>query len=151
MRIDGLSERPRVQPSSARTTTVRSSRQAREAGDVVELSKGAQDVAGLSALANAAEVEPNPRLAQIRERVNQGYYDNPAVRQQVADAVLASGTMDQTVRDAGQVLVARQQLDAVPEVRQERVSASRERVGAGFYDTPAARQETASRVLDSLA
>jgi hypothetical protein len=151
MRIDGLSERPRVQPSTPRSTPVRSGRQAREAGDVVELSKGAQDVAGLSALANAAEVEPNPRLAQIRERVNQGYYDTPAVRQQVADAVLGSGSMDQTVRDAAQVMVARQQMEEVPEVRPDRVAASRERVGTGFYDTPAARQQTASRVLDNLA
>jgi anti-sigma28 factor (negative regulator of flagellin synthesis) len=150
MRIDGLSDHPKVQQPQTRTAAVRARKEGQSAGDVVEISQGAQEVADLSALATAAPSEPNPRLEEIRERVRSGYYDSAQVRRQVADSVLSSEGMNEVVSDIGQARTARAELSATPDTRPERVEVARQRVDTGYYDSRQVRQDTADRILDEL-
>jgi anti-sigma28 factor (negative regulator of flagellin synthesis) len=150
MRIDGLSEHPKVHQPQARGAAVRAKKEDQDAADVVEISQGAQEVADLSALAATAPSEPNPRLEEIRERVRSGYYDSAQVRRQVADSVLASDGLREVVSDIGQARVAREELSATPDVREERVEVARQRVDSGYYDGRQVRRDTADRVLDEM-
>lgn len=150
MRIDGLSEHPKVQQPQQRSAAVRAKKEGQDAGDVVEISQGAQEVADLSALAATATTEPNPRLQEIRERVRSGYYDSAQVRRQVADSVLDSDGLREVVSDIGQARVAREELSATPDVRADRVEVARQRVDSGYYDGRQVRRDTADRILDEL-
>jgi hypothetical protein len=151
MRVDGVPKQPKVssplprsQPAGARQEDVRP-------GDVVEISQEVQDVTRLSALAKSAKSEPNPRLQEIRTRVQSGYYDSPQVRERTAEALLAAAPLRETVSEIAQARAAKQVLADIPEVREDRVKESRRRVGTGFYDSPQVRRETAARILDELA
>ena len=151
MRIDGLSQQPKITQSQQRGSPVRSKKDSERPGDVVEISKSAPDVAELSAQAKAAPAENNPRIQEIRQRVQSGYYDSRQVREQIADSLLASEGMREVVSDVAQMQTAKEQLAQVPDVREDRVEATRQRVDTGFYDTRQARQDTADRILDELA
>ena len=151
MRIDGLSQQPKITQSQQRGSPVRSEKDSERPGDVVEISKSAPDVAELSAQAKAAPAENNPRIQEIRQRVQSGYYDSRQVREQIADSLLASDGMREVVSDVAQMQTAKEQLAQVPDVREDRVEATRQRVDTGFYDTRQARQDTADRILDELA
>ena len=151
MRIDGLSQQPKITQSQQRSSPARSKKDSERPGDVVEISKSAPDVAELSAQAKATPAENNPRIQEIRQRVQSGYYDSRQVREQIADSLLASDGMREVVSDVAQMQTAKKQLAQVPDVREDRVDAIRQRVDAGFYDTRQARQDTADRILDELA
>ena len=150
MRIDGLSQQPKITQSQQRGSPVRSEKDSERPGDVVEISKSAPDVAELSAQAKAAPAENNPRIQEIRQRVQSGYYDSRQVREQIADSLLASDGMREVVSDVAQMQTAKDQLAQVPDVREDRVDETRQRVDAGFYDTRQARQDTADSMLDEL-
>ena len=151
MRIDGLSGPPRVSQAQQREESSRARKGGARPGDVVEISRSAQDVSELSELARSTPPEPNRRVDEIKARVKSGYYDSRDVREQIADSLLQSGGMRQVVDDIAQVSVARQQLREIPDTRQDRVDVARQRMGTGFYDTADVRRETADRVLDELA
>ena len=151
MRIDGLSQQPKITQSQQRSSPARSKKDSERPGDVVEISKSAPDVAELSAQAKATPAENNPRIQEIRQRVQSGYYDSRQVREQIADSLLASDGMREVVSDVARMQTAKDQLAQVPEVREDRVDETRQRVDAGFYDTRQARQDTADSMLDELA
>ena len=151
MRIDGLSQQPKITQSQQRSAPVRSKKDGERPGDVVEISKSAPDVGELSAQAKATPAENNPRIQEIRQRVQSGYYESRQVREQIADSLLASDGMREVVSDVAQMQTAKEQLAQVPDVREDRVDATRQRVDAGFYDTRQARQDTADSMLDELA
>ncbi|MFC1525859.1 flagellar biosynthesis anti-sigma factor FlgM [Candidatus Latescibacterota bacterium] len=121
------------------------------AGDVVEISETAQEAADLSAALKAAPEAANPRLAEVQARVKSGYYNTDEVRQQIADALLKSDGMREVVDDVAQTRVAKEKLDSVPDVREERVSEARQRVAEGHYDRADVRHETADKIVDELA
>ena len=150
MRIDGLSQPPKSSQTGQRNDAVRSKKDGGRAGDVVEISH-AQEVADLSAAAKATPDELNPRIQEIRGRVQSGYYNSRAVREQVADALIDSSGLQDVVADVSQAKVAREKLDQIPDTRPEEVSKARQRVGGGFYDGEQVRQDTADRILDELA
>ena len=151
MRIDGLSQQPKITQSQQRSSPARSKKDSERPGDVVEISKSAPDVAELSAQAKATPAENNPRIQEIRQRVQSGYYDSRQVREQIADSLLASDGMREVVSDVARMQTAKDQLAQVPDVREDRVDETRQRVDAGFYDTRQARQDTADSMLDELA
>jgi hypothetical protein len=151
MRIDGLSSQPKISQTQQRSAPVRTKKEGERAGDVVEISQGAQDASELSALARSAPAETHPRLEEIRHRVEAGYYDSERVRRQIADSLLEADSLGETVADIAQFRTAKEQLAQVPDTRPERVDTARQRVGSGFYDRPEVRRDTASRILDELA
>ncbi len=151
MRIDGLSQQPKITQSQQRNTPVRSKKDGERPGDVVEISSSAPDVAELSAQAKATPAENNPRIQEIRQRVQSGYYDSRQVREQIADSLLATDGMQEMVSDIAQVQMAKEQLAQVPDIREDRVDATRQRVDSGFYDTRQAQLDTADSILNELA
>ncbi len=150
MRIDKLSHQPKLSQSQHRNAPVRSNNESARADDVVEISRGAQEVSELSALARAESTEANPRIDEIKRRVESGYYDARQVREQIADALLDSPGMRNDVSDVAVFKGAQEALDDVPDVRESKVSEARKRVEGGFYDRGEIQRDTADRILDKL-
>ena len=73
------------------------------------------------------------------------------MREQIADSLLESDGLKAAVSDIEVFRGARQQLDAVPDVRAEKVDDARQRVGSGFYDRAEVRLGTADKILDEMA
>jgi len=101
-------------------------------------------------LAAAAKKEQvNPRLEEVRERVESGFYDSEAARQRIAGSLLRSGNVREVVDEVRLAKVAREL--SADDTRPSRIVEARQRVGSGFYDTPQVRGETAERILDEMA
>ena len=150
MRIDKLSHQPKISQSQQRNVSVGSNNERTRADDVVEISRGAQEVSELSALARAESTETNPRIDDIKRRVESGYYDARQVREQIADALLDSPGMRDDVSDVVVFKGAQEALDAVPDEREDKVSEARKRVESGFYNQGETQRDTADRILDEL-
>ena len=150
MRIDKLSHQPKLSQSQHRNAPVRSNNESARADDVVEISRGAQEVSELSALARAESTEANPRIDEIKRRVESGYYNARQVREQIADALLDSPGMRNDVSDVAVFKGAQEALDDVPDVRESKVSEARKRVENGFYHRGEIQRDTADRILDEI-
>ena len=150
MRIDKLSHQPKISQSQQRNVSVGSNNERTRADDVVEISRGAQEVSELSALARAESTETNPRIDDIKRRVESGYYNARQVREQIADALLDSPGMRDDVLDVVVFKGAQEALDAVPDEREDKVSEARKRVESGFYNQGEIQRDTADRILDEL-
>ena len=150
MRIDKLSHQPKISQTQQRNAPVSSNNERARADDVVEISRGAQEVSELSALARAESTETNPRIDEIKRRVESGYYNARQVREQIADALLDSPSMRDDVSDVVVFKGAQEALDAVPDEREDKVSEARQRVESGFYNRGEIQRDTADRILDEL-
>ena len=150
MRIDKLSHQPKISQSQQRNASVGSNKERTRADDVVEISRGAQEASELSALARAESTETNPRIDEIKRRVESGYYNARRVREQIADALLDSPGMRDDVSDVVVFKGAQEALDAVPDEREDKVSEARQRVESGFYNQGEIQRDTADRILDEL-
>ena len=150
MRIDKLSHQPKISQSQQRNVSVGSNNERTRADDVVEISRGAQEVSELSALARAESTETNPRIDDIKRRVESGYYNARQVRERIADALLDSPGMRNDVSDVVVFKGAQEALDAVPDEREDKVSEARQRVESGFYNQGEIQRDTADRILDEL-
>ena len=151
MRIDGLPNLPNVQQANQRNESVRQKKPGVKAGDTVEISSSARETADLTAAAKAAPEQINPRISEIKARVQSGYYNSDEVKQQVADALLKSDGMRAAVDDIAQVQVAKQGLGSVPDTRPDAVEQARQRVNEGFYDQPEVQRATVDKIIDELA
>ena len=128
-------------------------RQAPRSNDVVELSKTAQSLGSQSVSPsdlNAVSDVRQARIDAVKQRVAEGFYDRPEVREAIADAVLDSGVVEGVRQEARQVGEARSEIENVPEVREDRVEQARRRVASNFYDSANARVETANRILENI-
>ena len=150
MRIDKLSHQPKISQSQQRNAPVSSNNERARADDVVEISRGAQEVSELSALARAESTETNPRIDEIKQRVESGYYDARQVREQIADALIDSPGMRDSVSDVVVFKGSQKALDAVPDEREDKVNEARQRVESGFYNRGEIQRDTADRILDEL-
>lgn len=148
MRIDGLPNLQKVSQPNQRTESSRPRGGTERADDSVEISTSAKSAAELTAALKAAPEAANPRLAEIRERVQSGYYDSEDVRQKIAGAMLEADGIRSTVDEVAEVRGAQQQMADVPDVRDDRVAESRSRVATGYYDQADVRQETAQSIID---
>ena len=151
MRIDKLSHQPKISQSQQRNVSARSNNEHARTDDVVEISRGAQEVSELSALARSESTETNPRIDEIKRRVESGYYNARQVREQIADALLDSPSMRDDVSDVAVFNRAKEAVNAVPDVREDKVNEARQRVESGFYDRSEIQRDTADRILDELA
>ena len=150
MRIDKLSHQPKISQSQQRNVSVGSNNKRTQADDVVEISRGAQEVSELSALARAESTETNPRIDEIKRRVESGYYNARQVREQIADALIDSPGMQDGVSDVVVFKGAQEALKAVPDEREDKVNEARQRVESGFYNRGEIQRDTAGRILDEL-
>lgn len=122
-------------------------------GDVVEISTTARSLGAQAASTvdlNAVSDVRQSRVEAVKQRVASGYYDQPEVREAIADAVLNAGVVDAVAQEIQDVRTTKQELGSVPDVREDRVAQARERVANGFYDAGGVKAQVADRVLDNL-
>lgn len=148
MLIDGLPNLQKGSEPNQRAESGRTRSKAGRADDSVEISRSAQDAAELSAALKTAPETPNPRIAEIRERVQSGFYNSEDVRRQIAGAMFESDGIRPVVNEVAEIRTAHRQLADVPDVRQERVAQSRLRAASGFYDQADVRTQTAQSIID---
>ena len=121
-----------------------------------QISSAGQDSIDISsaskALATVASSETvrQEKIDQVRQRVSDGFYNQPEVLEAIADAIIDSGALDQVAKDAGHFRKAVQKLSDAPDIRNERISKARERIQRGFYDLPVIKDQIANKVLSSL-
>jgi anti-sigma28 factor (negative regulator of flagellin synthesis) len=136
-----------------RSEEVRKRRQAPKAGDVVEISTKARTLGSSNitpADVDAVSDVRQTRIDAVRQRVSEGFYDRPEVREAIANAVLDSGLVNGVRDEARQVNTARQEIKDVPDVRSDHVDQARQRVATGFYDLQTTRDEIGRRLSESL-
>jgi anti-sigma28 factor (negative regulator of flagellin synthesis) len=136
-----------------RSEEVRRRRQAPKTGDVVEISTQARVLSTssiTSADVDAVSDVLQARIDAVRQRVSEGFYDRPEIREAIADAVLDSGLVDGVRGEARQVNEARQEISNVPDVRADRVDQAKQRIATGFYDLEATQDEIGRRLSESL-
>ena len=80
----------------------------------------------------------------------EGFYDRPEVREAIADAVLDSGLGDDVQGEVRQGRQARQDIQYVPDVRDDRVEQAKRRIATGFYDLQATREEIGRTLSETL-
>jgi hypothetical protein len=148
MRIDGLPNLQKVSQPNQRTDSSRPRGTAGRGDDSVEISRPAQDAAGLTETLKAAPEVPNPRIGEIRERVQSGYYNSEEVRREIAGSLLDADSIRPVVDEVAEVRSAHRQLAEVPDVRDDRVAESRQRAASGFYDQAEVRSQTAQSIID---
>jgi anti-sigma28 factor (negative regulator of flagellin synthesis) len=148
MRIDGLPNLQKGSQPNQRAESGRARSQPGRADDSVEISRSAQDAAELTAALKTAPETPNPRIAEIRERVQSGFYNSEDVRRQIAGAMFESDGIRPVVNEVAEIRSAHRQLADVPDVRQDRVDQSRLRAASGFYDQAEVRTQTAQSIID---
>ena len=151
MRIDGLPEQPKVSQANQRNTAARPDKEGARPADSVEISRDASELSGLSQLAKAAPEDFNPRLREIRERINSGFYDTRETREKIADAVLQSSGVRVVVDDIDQFRAAMEKMAEVPDIREDAVASARSKVESGAFDTREALVNTAQRMIDEMA
>ena len=151
MRIDGVPNQPKVTQTNQRGDTARAKKAGGGGGaDVVEISQSAQDVAELSEAVKSAPDELNPRIGEIRAKVQSGHYNQRAVIEEVAGSVMESSNMRAVVSEVTEVRSAQRALVDVPEVRADVVRDAQQKVAAKFYDQPEIREGTAQSFLDEM-
>ncbi len=154
MRIENaINEIRGPDPSDRRDSEVKRRRGSGRSGDVVEISKAARTLGSQSVNPsdlNAVSDVRHARVEAVRRRVASGYYDRPEVREAIADAVLDSGVVDGVGQEARQTRAVKQQVDEVPDVRDDRVARAKQRVATSFYDSAGVKAQVADRVLSAL-
>jgi len=149
--IDPLSHQPRVSKTNQQNAVARPNKEGSQSSDSVEISQGAQNVAELADLVESAPAQSKANLEQIRERVQSGFYNTQEALEAVADAIVDSDGLRDTVAEIAQFKSAKQQLDQVPDVRADAVERARELAGNGFYNQRDALEGTADGLINEIA
>ena len=119
--IDPLSHQPRVSKTSQQSAVARPKKEGAQPSDSVEISQGAQNVAELADLAESTPAQSKANLDEIRERVQSGFYNTQEALENVANAMVDSDGLQDTVAEIAQFQSAKQQLDQGPDVRPDAV------------------------------
>ena len=151
MRIDGLPNLQKVSQPNSRTDSDKPRTRTGRADDSIEISRSAQEAAELAEALKTAPEAVNPRLGEIRERVQSGYYNSEEVRQEIAGALVDADNIRPVVNEVVELRAAVRQLENVPDVRAERVAETRERAASGYYDQADVRRQTADSIIDASA
>ena len=149
--IDPLSHQPRVSKTNQQNAVARPKKEGAQPSDSVEISQGAQNVAELADLAESTPAQSKANLDEIRERVQSGFYNTQEALENVANAMIDSDGLQDTVAEIAQFQSAKQQLDQVPDVRPEAVERARELAGNGFYNQREALEGTADGLINEIA
>ena len=149
--IDPLSHQPRVSKTNQQNAVARPKKEGAQPSDSVEISQGAQNVAELADLAESTPAQSKANLDEIRGRVQSGFYNTQEALEAVADAIVDSDGLRDTVAEIAQFKSAKQQLDQVPDVRADAVERARELAGNGFYNQRDALEGTADGLINEIA
>ena len=149
--IDPLSHQPRVSKTNQQNAVARPKKEGAQPSDSVEISQGAQNVAELADLAESTPAQSKANLDEIRERVQSGFYNTREALENVANAMVDSDGLQDTVAEIAQFQSAKQQLDQVPDVRPDAVERARELAGNGFYNQREALEGTADGLINEIA
>lgn len=151
MRIDGVPNQPKVTQTNQRNDAARAKKAGAGRGsDVVDISQNALEVSELTETAKTVPDGLNPRLGEIRGKVQSGYYNKREVIEEVAGSVMESSGMREVVGEITEVRSAQKSLAEVPDTRADVVKEAQQRVAAKFYDEPQVRADTAQGLLDEM-
>ena len=151
MRIDGVPNSPKVTQTNQRNDAARAKKSGASRGsDSVEISPSAQEVADLSEAAKTVPDGLNPRIGEIRAKVQSGHYNQREVIEEVAGSVMESSSMREVVGEIAEVRSAQRSLADVPDTRADVVRDAQQKVAAKFYDEPEVRLGTAESSLDEM-
>ena len=92
----------------------------------------------------------NPRIGEIRAKVQSGHYNQREVIEEVAGSVMESSSMREVVGEIAEVRSAQRSLADVPDTRADVVRDAQQKVAAKFYDEPEVRLGTAESFLDEM-
>jgi anti-sigma28 factor (negative regulator of flagellin synthesis) len=146
MRIENLANEIHQNPkTTGRRSPVDKGEKASGRGDSVQLS----NVGKLLSNETVDNVR-NSRIEAIKQRVKDGFYDRPEVREAIADALLSSGAVGPVLEEVQEIKITQKQLPNVPDVRVDRVEEVAQKVRDGFYENREIKNQTANEVLDSL-
>ena len=151
MRIDGLPNLQKVSQPNSRTDSDKPRTRTGRADDSIEISRSAQEAAELTEALKTAPEAVNPRLGEIRERVQSGYYNSEEVRREIAGALVDTDNIRPVVDEVVELRAAVRQLENVPDVRADRVAETRDRAASGYYDQAEVRRQTADSIIDASA
>ena len=148
MRIENAIQETQGPQQTERRQLAETRRKAGRTGDVVEISQtgrslGTQLKADLSAAIDVRQA----RVEEVRQRVASGFYDQPEVREAIADAVLSAGVVDAVAQEVQSARTAKRELDGMPDVREDRVALAQKRLATGFYDSAGVRETVADGLL----
>ena len=149
--IDPLSHQPRVSRTNQQNAVARPNKEGVQQSDSVEISQSAQNVSELADLAQSIAAQSKANLDAIRERVESGFYNTQEAFENVANAMLDSDGLQDTISEVAQFRSAKKQLDQVPDVRADVVERVRELAGNGFYNQRDILERTADGVINEIA
>ena len=109
-----------------------------EKGDRVELSEQARSLRAREDLAQTASSSRSEAVEKAQEKVEQGIYDRPEVRKEIASRLLDSPAFREILEE---------RTPPIPETGVDRVQAARERVEEAFYDKAEVRSVVAEKLL----
>ena len=95
--IDPLSHQPRVATTTHPRAVARPNTAGAQPSDSVEIAQGAQNVAELADLAESTPAQSKANLDEIRERVQSGFYNTQEALENVANAMVDSDGLQDTV------------------------------------------------------
>ena len=149
--IDPLSHQPKVSKTSQQNAVASPKKAGAQQSDSVEISQGAQNVSELADLAESIPAQSKADLDKIREKVQAGYYNTREALENVANAVVDSEGLQDTISEISQFQSAKQQLDRVPDVRSDEVERARRLAASGFYNQRDALEGTADSIINEIA
>ncbi len=148
--IDRLSHQLKTSQAKQQSAAVRPKKEGVSLGDTVEISRNAKSVSDLSDLAESAPVQSNADLDQIREKVRSGFYNTSEALGNVADAMIESEGLQDTVAEIAQFQAVKDQLSQVPDVRAEEVERTKQLSDRGFYNQRQALEGTADGIINEI-
>jgi len=151
MRIDGLPNQPKVTQTNQRGGAARAKNAGAGRGsDSVEISQSVQAAAELTEAAKTVPDGLNPRIGEIKAKVQSGHYNQRAVIEEVAGSVMESSGVREVVGEIAEVRSAQRSMANVPDTRADVVRDAQQKVAAKFYDEPDVRLGTAENFLDEM-
>ena len=148
--IDPSSHQPKVSQTKQQNAAARPKKEGEQASDTVEISQGAQSVAELTDLAQAALAQSKANLDEIREKVQSGFYNTQETLEKVARALAESDGLQDTVSEIAQFQIAKEQLSEVLDVRAEEVERTKQLAVSGFYNQREALEGTADSMINEF-
>jgi|SaaInlStandDraft_7_1057024.scaffolds.fasta_scaffold62964_2 anti-sigma28 factor (negative regulator of flagellin synthesis) len=146
MRIENLASEVNLNPkTTGRRPSSEKGVNVSERGDNVQLSS----VGKLLSNRTVDNVR-NSRIEAIKQRVKEGFYDRPEVREAIADAFLSSGAVEPVLAEVQEIKITQKHLPNIPDIRVDRVEEVAQKVRDGFYENSEVKNQTANQVLDSL-
>ena len=149
--IDRLSHQLKTSQAKQQSAAEKPKKEGASVGDSVEISQNAKSVSDLSELAESTPAQSNADLDQIREKVRSGFYNTSEALGNVADAMIESEGLQDTVAEIAQFQALKDQLSQVPDVRAEEVERTKQLSDRGIYNQRQTLEGTADGIINEIA